>query len=71
LLFYLLPGSQGNFNSKEDENMRKNEKGIDFEIQRGRCTRNHRCKQPKAVKEIDKVKQSHYRPGVAQRVPGS
>ena len=32
-LFCLLPGSQGNSNPKEDENMRKDEKGIDFERQ--------------------------------------
>jgi len=52
-LFSLLPGSQGNSNPKEDENMRKNEKGLDFERQRGRYTRNHTCKQSQAAKDIE------------------
>jgi hypothetical protein len=57
MLFCLLPGSQGNSNPKEDENMRKDEKWIDFERQRGRYTKNHTCKQPKAVKEPEKKKE--------------
>jgi hypothetical protein len=57
MLFYLLPGSQGNSNRKGVDNMRKDEKGIDFERQRGRCTRNHTCKQPKAVKEKERKKE--------------
>jgi hypothetical protein len=57
ILFCLLPGSQGDSNPKEDENMRKDEKGIDFERQRGRYTRNHTCKQPKVIKEIKRKKE--------------
>jgi len=56
-LFCLLPGSQGNSNPKEDENIRKDEKGIDFERQPGRYTRNHTCRQPKAVKDIERKKE--------------
>jgi hypothetical protein len=60
MLFCLLPGSQGNSNPKEDENMRKDEKGINFERQRGRYKRNHTCKQPKAVKEIQRKKEGRW-----------
>ena len=52
MLLCLVPGSQGNSNPKEDEKMRKDEKGIDFERQRGRYTRNHTCKERKAFKKI-------------------
>jgi hypothetical protein len=53
LVFCLLPGSQVNSNPKEDESMRRDEKGVDFERQRERYTKNHTCKQPKAVKVIE------------------